>query len=91
MKKFIMLFIFIGYYAGLACASEVNYSYSSAEYPSDGSVIVKEYEGQMDASKDENKKSKSFIKKIPRVVKPAIYNPNDLNAGSYYSRQYIGY
>lgn len=70
-----------------------NYVPSSAEYPADGTVVVKEYDEQMQAADEETQKAKSKKpkKKFPRIIRPAIYNPQDLNAGSYYKRRYVGY
>lgn len=69
------------------------YVNSSASYPSDGTVIEKEYSEQMQAAEEETKEAnkKKNKKNFPRIIKPAIYNPQDLNAGSYYKRRYIGY
>ncbi len=91
MKK-IFGILFLSFLIASTAQAE-NYVPSSAEYPTDGTVVVQEYDEQMQAADEETKKAKSKKtgKKFPRIIRPAIYNPQDLNAGSYYKRRYIGY
>ena len=94
MKKlYVFLFFSLLICSQTAYADSSYYVPSSADYPSDGTVVVEEYDEQMQASEEDTKKSKSkkSKKKFPRLIRPAIYNPQDLNAGSYYKRRYIGY
>lgn len=93
MKKIYGILFFSVLICSSANAESSYYIHSSASYPSDGTVIEKEYDEQMQASNEEtsaaNKKKNK--KDFARIIKPAIYNPQDLNAGSYYKRRYIGY
>lgn len=93
MKKLFWILFLVFVTVASANAEKSYYEPPSAEYPSDGTVIVEEYSGQMDAAAQEtkNSKRKKNWKKIPRMIKPAVYNHQDLNAGSYYKRRYIGY
>lgn len=74
-----------------AFAESSYYLDSSASYQTDDTVTEKEYSEQasnVDTNATNKKKSK---RNFSNIIKPAIYNPQDLNAGSYYKRRYNGY